>query len=215
MARKNILCFGDSNTFGYRAVDGGRYSEKERWPALVQGMLGEDYHIIEEGLSGRTTCFDDPQQEGRAGIHYITPCLNSHKPIDLLIVMLGTNDAKELFGASALNIALALKRLLLKAMHTECWRDGKPNILTVVPKAIDERYEQTYAGYMLGRGCSEKTAVFAQEYRKITDLIGCRYFDANEVITSLDEIDYVHLSVQGHRELAKGIAEEIRKIFSE
>ena len=118
MEKRHIVCFGDSNTHGYRASDDGRYDEQERWTCLLQKQLGDGYLIIEEGLSGRTTCFSDPIHEGLSGLDYIYPCLMSHEPVDLLVIMLGTNDTKERFGASAACIALGLKRLIAKAAST-------------------------------------------------------------------------------------------------
>ena len=105
--KKHILCFGDSNTHGFCAdpadcADGGnRFNESERWTCLLQKQLGDGYLVIEEGLGGRTTCFPDPLQEGACGLDYLVPCLGSHEPVDLLIVMLGTNDTKDRFAASA------------------------------------------------------------------------------------------------------------------
>ncbi len=93
--QKHIVCFGDSNTHGYCAETDGRFDEGHRWTRLLQKSLGEGFLIIEEGLSGRTTCFQDPIHEGLSGIEYMYPCLMSHEPVDLLVVMLGTNDTKE------------------------------------------------------------------------------------------------------------------------
>ena len=92
-----VICFGDSNTYGYcnegdSADPGERFNEEERWTRLLQKKLGDDYLVIEEGLNGRTTCFEDPLREGLKGLDYISPCLRSHAPIDKLIIMLGTND---------------------------------------------------------------------------------------------------------------------------
>lgn len=211
---KRIVCFGDSNTFGYRAADFGRYSEEVRWPMRLQEKLGREYRIIEEGLCGRTTCFEDPLQEGLSGVSYIRPCLLSHKPISLLILMLGTNDTKERFCADAACIALGLKRLVEKAMQTECWAGGKPNILIVVPKNIEKEYESCFAVHGLGRGCAEKSQGLAEEYRKIADWFGCHYLDANEFVTKTDREDYVHLCAEGHFQMAEGVLEKIRSIFS-
>ena len=124
MDRKHIVCFGDSNTHGYcgDAADfdgvpqpGGtmRYSEASRWPMLLQKALGEEYLIIEEGLNGRTTVFEDPYRCGWTGASYIQPCLMSHKPVDLLILMLGTNDTKEWYGATAERICAGMEYIVL------------------------------------------------------------------------------------------------------
>ena len=142
--KKHIVCFGDSNTHGYCADpsdsnDGGiRFNESERWTCRLQELLGEAYLVMEEGLSGRTTCFEDPIHEGLSGLQYITPCLKSHEPVDLLVIMLGTNDTKERFSANAACIAIGMARLVKKAMATECWGGRKPNILVVAPPHIGE-----------------------------------------------------------------------------
>ena len=145
--KKHIVCFGDSNTHGYCAKTGGRFDESQRWCCLLQKNLGEDYLILEEGLSGRTTCFQDPIHEALSGLDYIYPCLMSHEPVDLLVIMLGTNDTKERFGSSAACIALGLKRLIAKAMAaTDAWQNGKANILVITPQNIDKRYIDTEVG---------------------------------------------------------------------
>ena len=143
--KKHILCFGDSNTHGYCAdpndsADGelGRFNEEERWTCLLQQYLGYEYLVIEEGLSGRTTVFDVPLHEGLSGIDYLSPCLRSHSPIDLLIIMLGTNDSKERFSANAYAIGKGMERLILSAKNTDCWAKSEPNILVVCPPPIGE-----------------------------------------------------------------------------
>ncbi|MDO4711133.1 MAG: GDSL-type esterase/lipase family protein [Peptostreptococcaceae bacterium] len=210
---KNIVCFGDSNTHGFRASDGGRFLKSQRWTGILSERIGDRFHIIEEGLNGRTTTFEDPVQECRAGVNYITPCLLSHKPISLLIIMLGTNDTKERFGASSAVIALGLKRLVQKAMSTECWVNGKPNILIVVPKNIEKEYEKTFALAVMGKGCAEKSQGLREEYKNIADLLGCHWMDANEFVTANDPIDCIHLTEQGHREFAIAMENKIREIL--
>ncbi|MDO4343589.1 MAG: SGNH/GDSL hydrolase family protein [Eubacteriales bacterium] len=208
---KHIVCFGDSNTHGYCAATNGRFDENERWTHLLQKKLGEEYLIIEEGLSGRTTCFDDPIHEGLRGLDYIYPCLMSHEPVDLLIIMLGTNDTKERFGSSAACIALGLRRLIIKAQATvDCWRDGRANILVVTPQNIGREYAGTEVAATMGRGCAEKSEGLAEEYRKIAEMMGCHYLDANQVISAApNDIDYMHLTAEGHRQLAEALAVKV------
>ena len=202
--KKHIVCFGDSNTHGYCALTNGRFSEEERWTCLLGQLLGEDYLVLEEGLSGRTTCFDDPVHEGLSGLDYIYPCLMSHAPVDLLVIMLGTNDTKERFGSSAACIALGLKGLVAKAVATtDCWGTHGPRILIVVPKTIDKEYESTAVGATMGRGCAEKSEGLIAEYKTIANLTNCFYFDANEVVAENNHIDYMHLTKEGHQSLAK------------
>ena len=204
--KKHIVCFGDSNTHGYCAANDGRFSEDERWTCLLGKLLGDDYLILEEGLSGRTCCFSDPLYEGLNGLDSIYPCLMSHEPVDLLILMLGTNDTKERFGASPECIALGLKRLAEKAKSiSDCWRNT-PNILIITPKNIDSEYADSGVGGTMGRGCAEKSAALGAAYKKIAELTGCHYFDANTVVTENNHIDFMHLTVGGHRELAEALA---------
>ena len=214
MKKKHIVCFGDSNTHGYRASNDSRYDEQERWTCLLQKQLGDDYLIIEEGLSGRTTCFPDPIHEGLSGLDYIYPCLMSHEPVDLLVIMLGTNDTKERFGASATCIALGLKRLIAKAASTfDAWRTGRPNILVVTPKSIDKRYVTTPVGKTMGIGCAEKSECLAEEFEGIASLMGCHYLDANAVVTEQNHYDYMHLTKEGHQELANALSKVILSLF--
>ena len=112
--KKTIICFGDSNTHGYCSETGGRFDDTQRYPCLLEKYLGNGYIVREEGLSGRTTVFEDPLFEGLSGLSAIFGCLMSHEPVDLLIIMLGTNDTKERFGCNAENIAKGLERLTKK-----------------------------------------------------------------------------------------------------
>lgn len=215
--KKHIVCFGDSNTHGYRAETSGngRFDEEERWTCLLQKKLGEDYLILEEGLSGRTTCFNDPIHEGLSGLDYIYPCLMSHEPVDLLVIMLGTNDTKERFGVSPACIGIGLKRLVLKAISTlDCWRDGKANILIVTPQNIGRAYADTDIALTMGRGCAEKSEGLAAEYEQVAALTGCHYLDANQVVTvEPNDIDFMHLTAEGHQQLAEGLYKKIKEII--
>lgn len=214
--KKHIVCYGDSNTHGYCAVTGGRFDEEERWTCLLKKYLGDDFLVLEEGLSGRTTCFEDPVHEGLSGLNHLHPCLMTHEPVDLLIIMLGTNDTKERFGVAPASIALGLKRLIAKAKSTECWRDGIPNILVVTPQNIGREYSRTPCAATMGRGCAEKSEGLAKEYEAIAQSTGCHYLDANALLTAgPNDIDFMHLTEEGHGQLAAGLASFLLgKIFT-
>ena len=109
--KKRILCYGDSNTWGYNGETATRFPEDIRWTGQLQTLLGEEWTIIEEGMCSRTTVFDDPIIEGVNGLTYLHPCLSSQSPIDYLIIMLGTNDCKQRFALTPKNIAEGLKLL--------------------------------------------------------------------------------------------------------
>lgn len=208
----NILCFGDSNTHGYNPENGKRFERHERFTGILQKLLGEKDYVIEEGLSGRTTVFNDPLSEGLSGIDYIVPCLMSHEPIDLLIIMLGTNDTKERFGVSAEAIALGLERLIKKAQSCNiAFRDNKPNILVVSPLPIREEIKTVECYNTMGKGCSEKSYKLASLYEKSAKLLGCHYFNPSTYAICSD-FDYMHLSKEAHEILANKLYEVIREI---
>ena len=110
----NILCFGDSNTWGYVPVEKRRYTEAERWTGLMAAALGNEFHVIEEGLNGRTTAFTDYLEPYRNGLDNVAPCILSHAPLDFIIVMLGTNDTKPRFSVSSGEITEGMSNLIRK-----------------------------------------------------------------------------------------------------
>ena len=192
--KKHIVCFGDSNTHGYCADPNDtadrtdRFNEDERWTCLLQKMLGEEYLVLEEGLSGRTTVFSDPLHECMSGLDVIYSTLMSHEPVDLLIIMLGTNDTKERFNASPACIGIGMERLALKA--------------------------ETVAGHndpAMGASCHATSMGVAEEYRKKCAAHGWAFFDA-EGVAEFNTVDYMHLSRRGHRQLADALAPRVRDL---
>ncbi len=216
--KKHILCIGDSNTHGYCAdpgdcADGGiRFNEEERWTCLLQKGLGEDFLVTEEGLSGRTTVFDDPLYEDLNVFRYFWGLLKSHEYLDLLIIMLGTNDCKERFHANPATIAWGMERLCRKAMQTDCWAPGcKPNILIVAPPPVLPGVETSRVSDEVGAGCVEKSEKLADYYRQKADLLGLCFLDAAGC--EFNGIDFMHLTRRGHRQLADRFLEIIPKIL--
>lgn len=209
--KKHIVCLGDSNTHGYCAnpgdcADGGiRYNEQERWTRLLQEKLGDDFLVIEEGLSGRTTCFDDPIHEGLSALDYIYPCLKSHEDVALLIIMLGTNDTKDRFYASAACIAIGMGRLVKKAKDTECWGGKTPNVLVVAPPPIGEGMLTSPVAETMGTGCVKKSRELARYYKEQCDLLGVHFLDAGALGCEFNQVDYMHLTKKGHATLAEAL----------
>ena len=217
--KKHILCYGDSNTHGYCAdpgdcEDGGiRFTENQRWPRLLQTTLGEDYLVTEEGLSGRTTCFDDPLYEGLNGLDYITPCLKSHEVIDLLIIMLGTNDTKDRFCASAACIGLGMARLVKKAKDTDCWGGKAPNILVIAPPPIGAGMLTSPVAQTMGQLCVEKSRQLGESYREQCELLGVSFLDAGALGCEFNTVDYMHLTSRGHAQLAEALAPLVPRLL--
>ena len=210
--KKMVLCYGDSNTHGYNSLTMGRFTEEERWPCLLQKLLGEKWTVREEGLGGRTTVFTDPLFEGLSGLDYLYPCMMTHEPLDLLIIMLGTNDVKERFSATPENIAKGLERLVKKAMDSsEAWREGK-NILIVAPLPIEPGYKETLVAGEMGNGCVEKSEALAPLYRECAQRLGCGFLDASQIRgMKMSPGDYMNLSLESHRILAEALADKIKR----
>ena len=206
--KKHIVCFGDSNTHGYCAdpMDSAdrsdRFNEDERWTCRLQKLLGEDYLVLEEGLSGRTTVFDDPLHECMSGLDVIYSTLMTHEPVSLLIIMLGTNDTKERFYASPACIGIGLERLAMKAETVMAWKDGRPNILVVAPPCIGEGHSDP----AMGASCHATSLGVAAEYRNKCALHGWAFLDA-EGVAEFNTVDFMHLSAKGHRQLAEALAQ--------
>ena len=217
--KKHILCLGDSNTHGYCADPadcadrGDRFNEAERWTCRLQAALGEDYLVLEEGLSGRTTVFQDPLYEGLDALHYLWPCLKSHEPLSLLIIMLGTNDVKQrMGGASAFAISLGMRRLIQKAQTTDCWGTGKSNILIVAPLPIDKRVEQSPVADEMGQGAVEKSRELPAQLKRVAAENEVHFLDAAELGLAFNQIDFMHLTRDSHAKLAQALAKKVREL---
>ena len=213
--KKHVVCFGDSNTHGYCAdpadsADGTqRFNEEERWTCRLQQALGEQYLVLEEGLSGRTTVFPDPLHESMDGLSVAYPILMSHCPVDLLIIMLGTNDTKERFGVSAAGIAAGLERLLLKCKAVDCWNGKTPNILVVCPPPIGPDFHDE----VMGKGCPEKSAALAPYFADTAQRCKAHFLDAADC--EFNRVDHMHLSRKGHAQLAQKLAELVPTLLEE
>ena len=142
--QKRILCFGDSNTYGYPPV-GGRYDENTRWPMRLNRELGSGFTVIEEGFNGRTCVFDDPVEGGfKSGVRYLPPCLMTHNPLDAVLLMLGTNDTKLRFGMTPMTIGQAMMQLVHTAKLYAVNDAGKTSrIIIVAPPPILDSLMQT------------------------------------------------------------------------
>ena len=215
--KKHIVCLGDSNTHGYCADINdntdrtNRFNENERWTMVLQKELGDDYLIIEEGLSGRTTVFTDPLHEGLDALSSIYSILMSHETVDLLIIMLGTNDTKERFNANAQVISLGLDRLIKKAKTVDCWGGKTPKILVVCPPSIRAEFKDILAEEFMGSGCVQKSKELSKFYAQIAQNNACLFFDAKNC--ELNSIDCMHLTKKGHKELALSLAPIVKEVF--
>jgi lysophospholipase L1-like esterase len=207
---KTILCFGDSNTWGYVPGTAERYGFLHRWTGRLQGALGSEFRVIEEGLNGRTTVFDEPFREGRNGRRLLLPLLESHSPVDLLVIALGTNDLKHFYNATAFDSARGLQRLIGIARTSACGPCTTcPEVLIVSPPVMSQLSEAMLRQF---HGAREKSAHFGVAYSEIAKLEKCHFLDASRVI-QCSLIDGIHLDEDAHRKLAEALAAKVREIF--
>ena len=202
-----ILCFGDSNTYGFIPGEGGRYDRKTRWTGRLKMLLGENCRIMEDGLNGRTTVFEEELCPGRCGLDDIGAAVELSEPLDLLILMLGTNDCKNLFSASAEDIAKGIETVLKKALDTS---DKPFQTLLIAPAPLTERVSKGSFWPEFDENSRLRSEALAGEYRKVAEKFHCEFLDAGTV-TKVSDVDGVHLDEEGHKALAEAVAGRIRK----
>ena len=214
MCMKQILCFGDSNTYGLIPGTENRYNWEIRWTGRLDAAVrGKGYRVIEEGLCGRTTVFEDPLREGRRGTALLGTVLESHKPLELVILMLGTNDCKDRFCSSAACIGLGMARLVNKAKSTDCWGGKTPNILVIAPPPIGEGMLTSAVAATMGKLCVEKSRQLADSYREQCELLNVSFLDAGAIGCEFNTVDFMHLTSRGHRTLAEALAKLIPQLL--
>ena len=206
---QHILCFGDSNTYGYKPDGTGRLLEGVRWTSLLQQKLGADFTVYEEGLCGRTTIFQDALREGRRGLDLIGTAVETHSPLDLVIIMLGTNDCKTCYGASAEVIAKGLERVIDKARE----KAATPfDLLVISPIHLGadvEKYDREF-----DRRSVEVSKGLKRVYEQIAKRRGIAFLAASDVALP-GEKDQEHMTREGHAALAEAVFEKVREILLE
>ena len=206
---KTVLCYGDSNTWGYDPESRTRYPPEVRWTGVMAARLGPDYRVIEEGLNGRTTRWDDPIEPGRNGLNYLRPCVESHQPLDLIIIMLGTNDLKRRFALSASDIAQSAAALAAEAHRFAHGPDGAhAHVLLVAPPAVTTLTE--FDDMFVGAQVTSRQ--FSHYYRLAAGWHHLLFFDAGAVIVS-SEKDGIHFEASEHGKLGEALAGEVRRII--
>lgn len=203
---KHILCFGDSNTHGFIPY-GGRYDDNTRWTRLLANNLGNDYLVIEEGLNSRTTSLEDPFSPYKNAMDYIVPCLKTHEPLDLILVMLGSNDMKSYFSPSVDKIAAGIRGLLDVMLE-----NSEAQILLVSPIFLgDNMKESPFADTFSDEaiGISHKLGA---AYEQIAREYKIHFIDA-ATIAEPSPKDSLHLEPEGHRQLAEAFTKKILEIL--
>lgn len=209
---RTILCYGDSNTYGLKSDLISRYPRNVRWTGILQEKLGKDYYVIEEGLGGRTTVWDDPVEEHKNGKTYLLPCLESHKPLDLVILMLGTNDLKGRFGVTPYDVGVSMENLVKTIKKSESGIDFEtPRILLVTPVPIHSVGRAEDLDQMIP-DMERRSQALAYYYERIAQREGIFYLNP-EGLVEVNEIDGIHYTEKGHAQMAELMEQKIREIF--
>lgn len=213
---KTVLCFGDSLTWGFDPRGGERfvrYGFGARWTRRLQAELGAAYHVIEDGLSGRTTVFDDPVIGDMSALAHLPTSLKTHMPLDLVVLLLGTNDAKVRFGVNGHEVARCLGRLLEVVVKSECGPGGTaPKTLVLVPPAMGDVGGTWLEPLFDPVRCPAVLQRLRETYPAVAALFGAYCFDLNEVVGP-GTIDGVHLDPDSLQPVAAALAETIRAVF--
>lgn len=215
---KTIVCYGDSNTHGYDPVTKGRYAYEIRWTGRMQAMLGrEEYLVIEEGLNSRTTVQSDPcYDDDKSGVALLPTIIKTHMPIDLLILMLGSNDMKQRFHMEAADIARGVTLLIQTAKQVSASKraDGMPcEILLIAPPPITEALRDGCCYGEFGERALHISAELSGWYARVAQSNGVHFLDAATLVQPSD-VDGLHLMPDGHAALAQAVAQTCRDILS-
>jgi lysophospholipase L1-like esterase len=210
---KTILCFGDSNTWGFHPASitapfPVRHPLDVRWTGVLARELGPDFRIIEEGQNGRTTVHEDPFNIARKGLDYLPACLESHKPIDIVVLMLGSNDLKTVFNVPPGEIAAGagiLARLILA--HPSGPRNQPPKLLLVCPPPVSDMSHLPDLAAKIFDGPA-RSRQLPRHYETLATTLGCAYLNSQDIVTPSPD-DGIHLDAPEHRKLALAIADKI------
>ncbi|GIG58762.1 hydrolase [Longispora fulva] len=206
-----VLCYGDSNTQGERPSDYdlGRWPADVRWTGQLQDLLGDGFSVIEEGLGGRTTDVDYADRVGKNGRTYLRPCLDTHTPLDIVVLMLGTNDLKIVFDRSADQIAAAVGGLLDDIETYGVGRAGPPKVILLSPAPVDDTKPGYYADEIprYDTASVAKSRELADRLRALAEKRGHLFADIGIVAEVGD--DGVHLTRDSHSAVAALVAARI------
>ncbi len=204
---RTILCFGDSNTWGHDPATMERLAPEVRWPGVLRKLLPQDFQVIEEALCGRTTDLDDPFEPGRNGLSYLRPCLESQAPVDLVAIMLGSNDLKSFYRREAPQVAWASAALARAVMASRTGPgQSAPRVLLLSPPHLGPfEARSSLWGFA---GADVKSRALAPHVKTAAEVVGCAFFDVGAV-TSASPLDGVHLDAEGHARLGRALVEPV------
>ncbi len=206
---RRIVCFGDSNTYGFSPFDGSRYSADVRWTGVLDKLLGEKFEVVNEGKNARTIAFDDPYNDGCNGMADIGSCIDANAPFDLMIIMLGTNDLKAYFESTPQMIADNLLKMCELVREKT---DAK--LLLASPMLLGDQIELSPLHLEFGRQQVQYSFELAPYIEAVAKKVGADFIDIAVVAMSSD-VDCLHLIPEEHEKLAQAMHRKVLDVFRE
>lgn len=208
--QKRILCYGDSITWGYNPADGTRFPYEKTWPGVMEKSLGENYRVITEALVARTTCWDLPYSPDRNGSKFLPMLMESHAPLDLVIIMLGINDLMHLAGKTADESSWGLLAIIRIAMTTQ-WGAKPPKVLVIAPPVPGKMSDFSLQGF--GGDAAEEIKKLPAAQKVVAKTAMCEFIDANDYI-KVDSVDGLHPMPEQYKILGEAVAERVKKCLN-
>lgn len=216
---KNILAFGDSNTWGYDYLTfthetgvQGRMAYDERWTGRLALLLGENYRVIEDGLNSRTICVEDPCIPHRRGMDSLAVALEAQAPLDLVIIQLGANEFKTMYSRNPGAIAFGLEHMIRLCKQPR-YGYPAPQVLIVAPAPIHPQAHTMQLGYNYGPDAYERSVRVGKEYATVAARHGCGFLDGADLHFELNTLDGVHYSRADHAKLAEAVCAKVREML--
>lgn len=216
---KNILVFGDSNTWGYDYLSympevgsAQRMAFDERWPGRVQLLLGSEYRIIENALNARTNMQEDPYFPNRHGLKSLQVALDANAPLDLVVIQMGCNELKHMFNLTAGMIAFGVEKLV-QACKASYYNYPAPKVLVIAPAPTHPKIAEMQFGFSFGPDAYAKSCAFSKEYRVMAERNGCGFIDCAALSFEINNVDGLHYAKADHAKLAPVVADKIREML--
>lgn len=202
---KKILCYGDSNTYGYIPETFGRYTKNERWTGILSELLSPEYEILEQGMNNRTGFFKNPENIKLCGGEYLPIYLQNHKDIDICILALGTNDSQYFYNLDKNSATAGLKHLIQSIREA----NSKTKILIIPPVKIQKNILDGIFAMQFDLNSVEKIKNVFPIFKKVSEEMNCFYLDLNEFVTP-SPVDGLHYSKESHKIIAQILANFIK-----
>jgi lysophospholipase L1-like esterase len=204
---KKILCFGDSNTYGFVPKTCGRYDKSTRWTGILSELLGSDFEVIEGGMNNRTGFFKNPEGLKQSGGEYLPIYLQNHRDIDICVLSLGTNDAQFFYKLDEKNAKTGLEYLITTIREA----NAHTKIIIIPPVKISDNILSGMFSIQFDKNSIQTASKVFPIFKKVAEEKNCFYFDFNEFVTPSEE-DGLHYSADSHRLIAQNLYEFIVNI---